>query len=298
MDYQSAEIAEYYFKYRPNYTPELAQHVMTFYNSHQQFQTNIPTKLGLMVDVGCGSGQSANIFQPYFKTILGFDVSAEQLKRAKLQNKFDNIEYMEGRAENIPVENKSVDLVVAGTAAHWFDLEKFFDEVRRVLKPTGCLAILYHVHPTLSLMSGNDINHSKKASDIFIHAIKGYTEDPHHKYLIDNLVKTEFKDIFDQIPFYQKESNDSFHSYIKSSINDACGFVKSIPTYSVYMNKKIKEFKDDHIDITPELLSSIDPALHMVKQLQDLWNISEEQLDKKMILFDFKFLVFLSKPTI
>ena len=105
---------------------------MTFYNNQQQSQTHLPTKLNFMVDVGCGSGQSTNIFQPYFKKILGFDVSAEQIKQAKLQNKFDNIDYMKGSAENIPVEDKSVDLIVAGTAAHWFDLEKFFDEVKKV----------------------------------------------------------------------------------------------------------------------------------------------------------------------
>ena len=294
--YQTAEIAEYYFKYRPSYTPEVAQHVMTFYNNQQQSQTHLPNKLDLMVDVGCGSGQSTNIFQPYFKKISGFDVSAEQIKQAKLQNKFDNIDYMEGSAENIPVEDKSVDLVVAGTAAHWFDLEKFFDEVKRVLKPTGCLAILFYMEPELSSMSGNNINQSKKASDIFSHAVKGYTKDPLYKYLVDNLVKTNYKDVYDQIPFNQKECDDSFHTCIKSSINDACGLVKSIPTYSLYMNKEIKQLKNNNIDMTQELLSAIDPALHMAKQLQELWNISEEQLDEKIILFDFKFLVFLSKP--
>ena len=294
--YQTAEIAKYYFKYRQNYTPEVAQRVMTFYNNQQQFQTHLPTKLDLMVDVGCGSSQSTNIFQSYFKKILGFDVSAEQIKQAKLQNKFDNIDYMEGSAENIPVEDKSIDLVVAGTAAHWFDLETFFDEVKRVLKTTGCLDILFYVGPELSLMSGNNINQSKKVFYIFSHAIKGYTKDPLYKYLVDNLAKTNYKDVYDQIPFNQKESDDSFHTCIKSSINDACGLVKSIPTYSLYMNKVIKQLKNNNIDITQELLSAIDPALHMAKQLQELWNISEQQLDEKIILFDFKFLVFLSKP--
>ena len=65
--YESAEIAKYYVKYRQNYTPEVAQRAMTFYNNQQQSKTHLPTKLDLMVDVGCGSGQSTNIFQPYFK---------------------------------------------------------------------------------------------------------------------------------------------------------------------------------------------------------------------------------------
>ena len=203
--YESAEIAKYYVKYRQNYTPEVAQRVMTFYNNQQQSKTHLPTKLDLMVDVGCGSGQSTNIFQPYFKKILGFDVSAEQIKQAKLQNKFDNIDYMEGSAENIAVKDKLVDLVVAGAAAHWFDLEKFFDEVRRVLKPTGCLVILFYANPILSLMSTSNGNQSEKASDIFRRAIDDYAEDPLQKYVHQNLVKNSFENIYDRIPFDQKK---------------------------------------------------------------------------------------------
>lgn len=33
-----------------------------------------------------------------------------------------------------------MDLVTAASALHWFDLPAFYREVRRVLKPHGCLA--------------------------------------------------------------------------------------------------------------------------------------------------------------
>ena len=294
--FESAEIAEYYVKYRQNYTPEVSQRVMTFYNNQQQFQTHLPTKLDFMVDVGCGSGQSTNIFQPYFKKISGFDISAEQIKQAKLQNKFDNIDYMEGCAENIPVEDKSVDLILAGTAAHWFDLEKFFDEVKRVLKPTGCLAIFFHVDPILSLISATSVDQSKKASDIFRRTVDDYAKDQLPKHFHQNLVKNSFADIYDQIPFDQKKKDDALHTYIKWSVNDACGFIKSVETYALYMDNEIERMKADNIDITQELLSKIDPALLMAKQLQELWNLSDEQLDEKLIWCDFKNILFLVKP--
>ena len=178
---------------------------MTFYNNQQQSKTHLPIKLDLMVDVGCGSGQSTNIFQPYFKKISGFDASAEQIKQAKLQNKFDNIDYMEGSARIIAVEDKSVDLVVAGTAAHWFDLERFLEEVKRVLKRTGCLVFLFYASPTLSLMSTNGVNQSEKYSNIFRHAIDDYTGDPLQKYVHQTLVKNSFADIYVRIPFIKKK---------------------------------------------------------------------------------------------
>ena len=66
--YESAKTAEYYIKYRQNYTPKVAQRVMTFYNNQQQSQTHLSTKFDLIVDVGCGSGSSLNqlmIFMAY-----------------------------------------------------------------------------------------------------------------------------------------------------------------------------------------------------------------------------------------
>lgn len=44
-------------------------------------------------------------------------------------------------AEELPFEDGSVDLLASFTAAHWFDIGKFMNEVKRVLRPGGCVAI-------------------------------------------------------------------------------------------------------------------------------------------------------------
>ena len=294
--YESAKIAEQYFKYRPRYTPEVAQRVMRFYNNQQQSKTHIPSKLDLMVDVGCGSGQSTNIFQPYFQKISGFDVSAEQIKQAKLQNKFDNIDYMEGSAENIPVEDKSVDLVVAGTAAHWFDLEKFFDEVKRVLKPTGCLVLLSYPYPKISFISDKNEELAEKATKVIEKAITGHIEDPTQKYVHQSLIKNSFQDLYNCIPFIKKQKDDSFHDLLQWSINDTCGFIRSEDSYQSFMKKKIKELEIDNEEITEEILSDVDPITTVIKQLQELGNISDKEINEKTILVDFIYSIFLIKP--
>ena len=44
-------------------------------------------------------------------------------------------------AENLSfLENESVDLVVAGQAAHWFDYPRLWPEMKRVVKKGGTLA--------------------------------------------------------------------------------------------------------------------------------------------------------------
>ena len=42
---------------------------------------------------------------------------------------------------NPPIENESVDLITASTAAHWFNMSLFWPSAARVLKPGGSVAI-------------------------------------------------------------------------------------------------------------------------------------------------------------
>lgn len=46
-----------------------------------------------------------------------------------------------GTSERINVADASVDLLTTAQAAHWFDLEKFYVELKRILRPGGVVAI-------------------------------------------------------------------------------------------------------------------------------------------------------------
>ena len=49
-----------------------------------------------------------------------------------------------GRAESIPLPDESVDAVLAGQAAHWFDVDRAMPEIFRVLTPGGVFAGLWN----------------------------------------------------------------------------------------------------------------------------------------------------------
>jgi len=80
----------------------------------------------------------------YFDKVIGTDPSPGMVEQAKLKTKkedYPNVDFIEASAESLPfAEDKSVDMVVAGQAAHWFDCPRVFAEMKRVMKPGGTMA--------------------------------------------------------------------------------------------------------------------------------------------------------------
>lgn len=125
-DYFSAHAAEY-AKYRPGYPTELFEYLSSIVSGHK-----------LAWDCAAGSGQAALSLVPYFNEIIATDASEKQIENAI---KHPQIKYRVAPAEKSGLDSSSVDLITVATAIHWFNLDLFFEEVKRVLKPGGVLAV-------------------------------------------------------------------------------------------------------------------------------------------------------------
>lgn len=88
-------------------------------------------------DVGCGSGQAACALAAHMEKVVATDASAKQLAQATVRPR---VAYANARAERAPLRDGSVDLITVAQALHWFDLEAFHAEVRRVARPGAILA--------------------------------------------------------------------------------------------------------------------------------------------------------------
>ncbi|MBJ6724913.1 class I SAM-dependent methyltransferase [Geomesophilobacter sediminis] len=89
------------------------------------------------LDCGCGTGQAALALARHFAAVVAVDPSAEQIANAVPDPK---VTYRVAPAEATGVAPQSQDLVIAAQALHWFDLERFYPEVRRVARPEGIFA--------------------------------------------------------------------------------------------------------------------------------------------------------------
>jgi SAM-dependent methyltransferase len=94
-------------------------------------------------DVATGNGQAAAGLATHFARVIASDVSARQLENAW---QHPRVEYRVGTAEESGLAPGSIDLITVAAAIHWFDLPRFYDEARRVLREGGVLAAwTYHV---------------------------------------------------------------------------------------------------------------------------------------------------------
>lgn len=89
-------------------------------------------------DCGTGNGQAALGLTKYFERVYATDASVAQLREAVAHPR---ITYLHASESGTKLGNGAVDLITAAQAAHWFDLELFYEEVRRVLRPGGVLAM-------------------------------------------------------------------------------------------------------------------------------------------------------------
>jgi SAM-dependent methyltransferase len=89
-------------------------------------------------DCATGSGQAASGLAPHFRQVIATDASEEQIRHAAPR---PGIAFRVAPAEASGLPDASIDLVTVAQAAHWFDLPRFYAEVRRVLQPGGVLAL-------------------------------------------------------------------------------------------------------------------------------------------------------------
>uniref|UniRef100_A0A671SZF1 Putative methyltransferase DDB_G0268948 n=1 Tax=Sinocyclocheilus anshuiensis TaxID=1608454 RepID=A0A671SZF1_9TELE len=223
--FEEKQHASLYQKYRFDPPDELTELILQYLDKKK----GKPHQLA--VDLGCGTGQTSRPLTAYFEQVVGIDVSKSQVEQARAVPGFPNLSYRVGTAEELPFPDGSVDLLTAASAAHWFDAEHFIKEATRVLKPRGCLALFgYGDNVKIHYESCGD-----QLNNIYIYLNE--TRQILLPYTSSKVTgaNSKLKDLFEAIPYPDKERIEIIPIKQQLSIKNVIGFIETFSMYQAYL---------------------------------------------------------------
>jgi len=122
-----------YEKARPTYPEEAISYIIE--------TCKIDSK-AVVVDVGAGTGKFSRSLVDKKITLIAIEPVKEMIQ--KFKQVLPSTPIFEGTAEKIPLENKSVDVITAAQAFHWFANHNTLQEFNRILKPEGYLCLIWN----------------------------------------------------------------------------------------------------------------------------------------------------------
>jgi ubiquinone/menaquinone biosynthesis C-methylase UbiE len=126
-----------------------------------------PQKSWRILDVATGGGHVAYTFAPHVARVWATDITDEMLSMVGGEAKkrgLTNVRTAYAKAEALPFEDDSFDLVTCRIAPHHFDsIANFLDQVHRVLTPKGIFAVVDNVVPVGSV--GDYVNAFERFRD-------------------------------------------------------------------------------------------------------------------------------------
>ncbi len=210
--------AEIYRNYRPAPPSDFITYLASLAPNHD-----------VAWDCGSGNGQVAQLLVPHFNQIEASDISLEQIEHAF---QHERIRYFVAPAESSRLPSQSVDLLTIGSALHWFDFDRFYAEVNRILKPEGIIAAWCY----------NQFELTSELSSIFP-VLQEY------KQHIMKFVPTRgvwVQQHYQTIPFpFEEVEIPVFYMYKEWTLEDYVGFFKSVSGYQVLLDQGGETFLAD-----------------------------------------------------
>jgi ubiquinone/menaquinone biosynthesis C-methylase UbiE len=93
-------------------------------------------------DLAAGTGKLTRRLSELGAEVVAVEPVAAM--RSQLAGAVTDVEVLDGTAEDIPLADRSVDVVTVAQAFHWFTSEVALTEIARVLRPGGRLVLLWN----------------------------------------------------------------------------------------------------------------------------------------------------------
>jgi SAM-dependent methyltransferase len=126
--------SQYYATYRPGLPPQVANHLAARFNLDGR---------GVLLDMGCGTGQPTFALASLFERTVAFDIDADMLREAKVRQPKDlKIEWQQRSDKEVTIAEGPYRLAVACRSFNWMDQYPLLQRLHSILEPGGGVAII------------------------------------------------------------------------------------------------------------------------------------------------------------
>ncbi|HLO73373.1 MAG TPA: class I SAM-dependent methyltransferase [Flavobacterium sp.] len=230
--------SDQYAKYRPTYPKEFFEYLNSIIINKQNAW-----------DCGTGNGQVAYELAKTFENVFATDISQSQIDNALQAN---NISYSVQPAEQTNFDDKRFDLIIVAQAIHWFDFDKFYEEVRRTTKENALLCVIGYGRIKISEPIDNLITK-------FYTNVIGTYWDKERKYVDEN---------YETIPFpFNEIQTPKFENQHLWTLEHLIGYLN---TWSA-----VKHFIKQN---------GFNPIDKLQNEIEQLWNSEEKKVVFPLLL--------------
>ena len=125
---------------RPGYAPELIDFI---------YQNCGISEGAVFADIGSGTGKFSKYLLDRASEVYCVEPNPDMRKAAEEELKgYLNFHSVTGNAEDTTLDTESVDCITVAQAFHWFDVEKFRSECRRIIRGDGRIFLIWNSRNT------------------------------------------------------------------------------------------------------------------------------------------------------
>lgn len=121
-----------YRRFRPDYPAAALEAILAGLGDPSRLEA---------ADLGAGTGISARMLAARGVRVIAIEPNAEMRDAAEPHAR---VTWLDGTGEATGLGNESVDLVLSAQAFHWFRKREAIAECRRILRPSGRLALMWN----------------------------------------------------------------------------------------------------------------------------------------------------------
>ena len=125
-------MAERYDRARPRPPSALMELVPALLN---------PQTVGMLVDLGSGTGLSARFWADAADQVIGVEPNATMRATAQRLTQSPNVQYVDGLGEETGLPDAAADVVTAAQSLQWMEPDATLREIVRILRPGGLLCV-------------------------------------------------------------------------------------------------------------------------------------------------------------